>query len=194
MPGPDIECASFIARRRVGRAASMLLRTRSLCAPAEAGARGVLDRRGMFQFVDIDGSTKTEALLPQHRVVQRRDKPSSQDVIVPLAQELVAKGEKVLVFRNMRSPAQGCAKYLSKELGLGGATAVIDALPTQDLTGAESARALHRARQGDVWVDQGAARAIARRAPGWSCPAKGESHPLWRIEEMSYPDVGSCRR
>jgi helicase len=32
---------------------------------------GVLDRRGMFQFVDIDGSTKTEALLPQHRIVQR---------------------------------------------------------------------------------------------------------------------------
>jgi replicative superfamily II helicase len=85
---------------------------------------GVLDRRGMFQFVDIDGSTKTEALLPQHRIVQRRDKPSSQDVIVPLAQELVAKGEKVLVFRNMRRPAQGCAKYLSKELGLGEATAV----------------------------------------------------------------------
>ena len=97
---------------------------------------GVLDRRGILQFVDIDGSTKTEALLPQHRIVQRRDKPSSQDVIVPLAQELVTKGEKVLVFRNMRRPAQGCAKYLSKELGLGGATAVIDALPTQDLTGA----------------------------------------------------------
>jgi replicative superfamily II helicase len=36
----------------------------------------------------------------------------------------------------MRHPAQGCAKYLSKELGLGEATAVIDALPTQDLTGA----------------------------------------------------------
>ena len=58
----------------------------------------------------------------------------------------------------------------------------------------ESARALHRARQGDVWVDQGAARAIVRRAPGWTCPAKVESHPLWRIQEMSYPDVGSCRR
>jgi hypothetical protein len=51
--------------------------------------------------------------------VQRRDKPSSQDVIVPLAQQLVAQGEKLLVFRNMRGPAQGCAKYLSKKLGLG---------------------------------------------------------------------------
>jgi len=97
---------------------------------------GVLDRRGTFQFVDADGTTKTEALLPAHRVVQRRDKPSSQDVIVPLAQQLVAQGEKLLVFRNMRGPAQGCAKYLSKELGLGPATAVVAALPTQDLTGA----------------------------------------------------------
>lgn len=97
---------------------------------------GVLDRRGAYQFVDADGTTKTEALLPTHRIVQRRDKPSSQDVIVPLAQQLVAQGEKLLVFRNMRGPAQGCAKYLSKELGLGPATAVLAALPTQDLTGA----------------------------------------------------------
>ena len=97
---------------------------------------GVLDRRGVFQFVDVDGTTKMEALLPAHQIVQRRDKPSSQDVIVPLAKQLVAKGEKLLVFRNMRRPTQGCARYLSKELGLGPATAVIAALPTQDLTGA----------------------------------------------------------
>jgi len=97
---------------------------------------GVLDRRGTFQYVDADGSTKTEALLPSHRIVQRRDKPSSQDVIVPLAQQLVGQGEKLLIFRNMRGPAQGCAKYLAKELGLPPATSVLDVLPTQDLTGA----------------------------------------------------------
>ena len=97
---------------------------------------GVLDRRGTFQFVDADGTTKTEALLPPHRILQRRDKPSSQDVIVPLAQQLIAQGEKLLVFRNMRGPAQGCAKYLAKELGLGPASAVLDSLPTQDLTAA----------------------------------------------------------
>lgn len=97
---------------------------------------GVLDRRGTFQFVDVDGTTKTETLLPSNRIVQRRDKPSSQDVIVPLAQQLLAQGERLLVFRNMRGPAQGCAKYLSKELGLGPAAAVLDVLPNQDLTGA----------------------------------------------------------
>lgn len=63
---------------------------------------GVLDRRGVFQFVDVDGTTKTELLLSAHQIVQRRDKPSSQDVIVPLAKQLVGKGEKLLVFRNMR--------------------------------------------------------------------------------------------
>lgn len=97
---------------------------------------GVLDRRGTFQFVDADGTTKTEALLPAHRIVQRRDKPSSQDVIAPLAQQLVGQGEKLLIFRNMRGPAQGCAKYLAHELGLGPATSTLNALPTQDLTGA----------------------------------------------------------
>jgi helicase len=97
---------------------------------------GVLDRNGIFQYMDVDGSTRTEPLLQSHRIVQRRDKPSSQDVIVPLAQHLVAQGEKLLVFRNMRGPAQGCAKYLAKELGLPPAAAVIRALPTQDLTGA----------------------------------------------------------
>ncbi|MEY9697516.1 DEAD/DEAH box helicase [Bradyrhizobium diazoefficiens] len=97
---------------------------------------GVLDRRGTFQFVDVDGTTKTETLIPPGHIVQRRDKPSSQDVIVPLAKQLVAKGEKIIVFRNTRGPAQGCARYLSKELGLRPATDVLSALPTQDLTAA----------------------------------------------------------
>ena len=95
---------------------------------------GVLDRRGTFQFVDVDGMTKSETLLPAHQIVQRRQKPSSQDVIVPLARTLVAECEKLLVFRNIRGPAQGCAEYLSRELGLGPADSVIEALPTQDLT------------------------------------------------------------
>ena len=103
---------------------------------------GVLDRRGIFQFVDVDGTTKIETLVPPGQIVQRREKPSSQDVIVPLAKQLVAKGEKIIVFRNTRGPAQGCARYLSKELGLGPATDVLAVLPTQDLTVAsqESAR------------------------------------------------------
>ncbi|MVF23714.1 DEAD/DEAH box helicase [Methylocaldum sp. BRCS4] len=97
---------------------------------------GVIDRGGTFQFVEVDGTIKTEAMLPPYSIVQRRDKPSSQDVIVPLAQKLVAAGEKLIVFRNVRGKAQGCARYLAGALGKGPATAALNALPTQDLTAA----------------------------------------------------------
>jgi len=91
---------------------------------------GVLDRRGTFQFVDTDSSTRTEQLLQPFQVVQRREKPSSQDVIIPLAKQLVSQGEKLIIFRNVRGPAQGCAKYLSRELGLpSSALALTELLP-----------------------------------------------------------------
>lgn len=94
---------------------------------------GVLDRQGKFQFLDADGTTRTEVLL-RRRIVQRGEKPSSQDIIVPLAQQLVGEGEKLIVFRNQRGTAQGCARYLAKELGLPPATDVLAVLPEQDLT------------------------------------------------------------
>lgn len=97
---------------------------------------GVLDRQGQFQFLDTDGSTKAEILLSARSIVQRREKPSGQDVIVPLVQKLVADGEKIIVFRNQRGTAQGCAKYLAHAIGKPPASAVIAALPTQDLTAA----------------------------------------------------------
>lgn len=97
---------------------------------------GVLDRWGTFQFKDIDGATRTETLLSPNRIVQRGAQPSSQDVIVPLAEQLVSQGEKLLIFRNMRGSAQGCARYLARELGLKPAAAVLGALPVHDLTSA----------------------------------------------------------
>lgn len=97
---------------------------------------GVLDRSGTFQFVDVDGTTKTEQLVPRSNIVQRREKASSQDVIVPLARQLIQGGEKLLIFRNMRGPAQGCAKYLAKDLQLPPAADALNSLPTEDLTSA----------------------------------------------------------
>jgi helicase len=97
---------------------------------------GVLDRTGTFQFQGIDGSTKTEALLPRHAVVQRRHEPGMQDLIVPLVRQLLSQGEKALIFRNQRGSAQGCGKYLAADLGLPAATGVLEGLPTQDLTAA----------------------------------------------------------
>jgi helicase len=95
---------------------------------------GVIDRSGVFQFKDETGQVKTEQLLPPGSVRQRRDKPSGQDVIVPLVRQLVQGNERVIVFRNARGPAQGCAKYLADDLGLPAATHALAQLPNQDLS------------------------------------------------------------
>jgi replicative superfamily II helicase len=93
---------------------------------------GVIDRNGIFQSVDADGVTHTEQFIPRDAIVQRKDKPSGQDVIVPLVKQLVANGEKVIVFRNQRGKAQGCAKYVAQELNLPFAADVINELPMRD--------------------------------------------------------------
>jgi len=93
---------------------------------------GVINRRGGFQSLSPTGAVETSQLLPAHLIVQRRTEASSQDVIVPLVRQLVAAGEKVLIFRNNRGSAQGCAKYLADELGLSPAQEVIDTLPELD--------------------------------------------------------------
>jgi helicase len=98
-------------------------------------SEGVLDRSGVYQSLDADRVEAQSQLLPQHVIRQRKDEPSSQDVIVPLVRSLVAQGEKVLVFRNTRGPAQGCAGYLSRELGLPPAADAIAALSSHDLSG-----------------------------------------------------------
>jgi helicase len=95
---------------------------------------GVLGRDGMYQFLNPDGSEGTVQLLPFHAVRVRRDKPSAQDVIVPLVRHLIGAGEQVIVFRNQRGPAQGCAAYLAKELALPPAQQALDRLPSHDLS------------------------------------------------------------
>lgn len=102
---------------------------------------GVLDRSGVLEYKDADGSVKTSQLLSRSSIVQRRDKPSSQDVIVPLVRQLLEanQSEQIIIFRNRRGPAAGCAAYLAKELGLPPAEEAINQLPTFDLS-ANSAR------------------------------------------------------
>jgi helicase len=109
---------------------------------------GALDRSGAWRFAGADGSALVEQLLDRASIRQRRPQPSSQDVIVPLVRQLVAGGEKVIVFRNSRGAASGCAEYLARELGLPPAQAVIDALPDVD-TSATSQR-LREALAGGV--------------------------------------------
>lgn len=93
---------------------------------------GVIDRSGMWNFVGADGKPGSAQLLDRWTIQQRREKPSSQDVVVPLVRHLVAQGEKVIVFRNMRGSASGCANYLAQELGVPAADDVIAALPKGD--------------------------------------------------------------
>lgn len=96
---------------------------------------GILDRLGQFQFVDADGSEKLTQLLPYHAIQVRRGKPSAQDVIVPLVKQLVrGTTEKVIVFRNRRGPAEGCAAYLALAVGLAAATDALSQLPSRDLS------------------------------------------------------------
>jgi helicase len=94
---------------------------------------GVFDRSGEFQYIDFDGEDHIKQLLPSGSIYVRREKPSSQDMIVPLVKKLVSLGEKVIVFRNQKGAAQGCAAYLAKELGLPPAEKAIRELPTRDL-------------------------------------------------------------
>lgn len=99
---------------------------------------GVLDRSGQFQFLDNEGQVKSEQLLPPYAIQVRRDQPSAQDVIVPLVRKLVEQDEKVIVFRNQRGAAQGCAKYLSDDLGLPAAQEAVAELLGLDLSSTSS--------------------------------------------------------
>jgi len=92
---------------------------------------GVLDRLGTYQF-RLNDATNIEQFLPPQAVVVRRDRPSNQDVIVPLVRKLVAAGEKVIVFRNQRGMTEGCAAYLAAELGLPPVDDCLAALPEGD--------------------------------------------------------------
>lgn len=94
---------------------------------------GVLDRSGVFEFLDLAGKRQTTQLVPAGNIVQRKSKASSQDVIVPLVKQLlISPDERVVVFRNQRGSAQGCANYLAQDLGLPPAAAALAALPLHD--------------------------------------------------------------
>jgi len=100
---------------------------------------GVIDRSGTFQFLDETGKEGYEQVLRPYDVQVRREKPSAQDLLVPLVHKLVAAGEKVIIFRNARGPAQGCANYLAQSLGLPPASDALNRFPSADQSGASTA-------------------------------------------------------
>jgi replicative superfamily II helicase len=96
----------------------------------------VLDRQGVYESVDASGTPQPpRQFLPRHAIRQRKEKPGSQDVVVPLVRQLLsdeAAREKILIFRNQRGSTEGCANYLANERLLPPATDVIEALPRHD--------------------------------------------------------------
>ena len=66
-------------------------------------------------------------------------KGSSQDYIIPLVRKLVAEGKQVIVFRETKGEARGCANYLAQNLGLPPAEAVLGLLPGGDPSSASNA-------------------------------------------------------
>ncbi|WP_316189906.1 DEAD/DEAH box helicase [Bradyrhizobium sp. SZCCHNS1054] len=114
---------------------------------------GAIDRTGAWTFRREAEGLRTEQLLRHGAIQQRRDKPSDQDVIVPLVRHLVQQGEKVIVFRNQRGSSAGAANYLAAELGLPPATNVIANLPEGDPSA--MSRNLRQALQGGVAFHHG---------------------------------------
>lgn len=89
---------------------------------------GILTADGTFRFIDPSG---TEQHLSAH-VQPQWGKGSSQDWIIPLVRRLVEEGKQVIVFRETRGTARGCALYLARELGLSPAEDALQALPSGD--------------------------------------------------------------
>jgi helicase len=114
---------------------------------------GVIDRAGTWTYLDAGRLPTSTQLLDPSVIRQRHDKASSQDLIVPLVRYLVSKGEKVIVFRNTRGSASGCATYLAAELGLPPADRVISNLPEGDPSAMSDA--LRQALRGGVAFHNG---------------------------------------
>ncbi|GBE93656.1 DEAD/DEAH box helicase [Nostoc cycadae] len=90
---------------------------------------GILLADGRFRFIDGDSGEEkiTEPLFQPQPI-----KNSSQDYVIPLVQKLINEGKQVLVFREKKGEARGCALYLARELGLPPAQIALDSLPTGD--------------------------------------------------------------
>lgn len=90
---------------------------------------GLLLGSGRFRFIDAaSGQERTEG-----PVIERiYGKGSSQDWIIPLVRHLIAEGQQIIVFRETKGEARGCANYLAGALGLPPVTDALKRLPAGD--------------------------------------------------------------
>ncbi|MGF2049578.1 hypothetical protein ACQUET_12885, partial [Lactococcus lactis] len=88
---------------------------------------GLLLGTGHFRFLDPEnGNEQVEGPLVRRLV---GGKGSSQDWIIPLVRKLVAEGQQVIVFRETKGEARGCANYLAESLGLPPAAEALTQMP-----------------------------------------------------------------
>jgi helicase len=91
---------------------------------------GLLLGNGYFRFIDpATGKERVEGPLIRPIV---GGKGSSQDWIIPLVRKLVAEGQQVIVFRETKGEARGCANYMAGALGLPPATEALAQMPGGD--------------------------------------------------------------
>jgi replicative superfamily II helicase len=90
---------------------------------------GLLCADGRFRFLDPkSGEERTDGPI----ISRAYGKDSSQDWIIPLARKLVAEGQQVIVFRETKGEARGCANYLAEALRLPPAQVALERMPTGD--------------------------------------------------------------
>jgi hypothetical protein len=104
---------------------------------------GIVRADGSFRF--LSSETRQEKIIrgfirPEYR------KGSSQDLIIPLVRRLVSENKSIIIFRETRGEARGCAAYLADSLGLPPAEDALRLLPASDpsLSSAELRRTLQR--------------------------------------------------
>ncbi|MBL8685720.1 MAG: DEAD/DEAH box helicase, partial [Myxococcales bacterium] len=96
---------------------------------------GILLANGRFRYVDVSGTVHEVGPV----ITREYRKDSSQDWVIPLVRKLVGEGKQVIVFRETKGEARGCASYLAETLRLPPAQAALDALPRTDPSRASTA-------------------------------------------------------
>lgn len=108
---------------------------------------GILRETGAFRYVESE--TQSEKTISGY-IRREIRKNSSQDLVIPLVRRLVGEGKQVIVFRETRGKARGCANYLAEALGLPPASGALASLPDGDPSLAS--QVLRRCLQGGVAV------------------------------------------
>ncbi len=105
-----------------------LLRRNERPVPLE---EGLLRADGSFRY--LDASSNEEKIIPTYIRPEYR-KGSSQDLIIPLVRKLTGENKSAIIFRETKSEARSCAKYLAEALSLPPAHNALQGLPAGDVS------------------------------------------------------------